>query len=69
MEQKGVELSRIELILGRTDGIEVGQANNEKKPIFLKVSGLLIRMSTDQAFNLKQDLERVLFTRWKEEER
>jgi len=62
MEQKHVKLSSVEFVLEHTDGVEVGQANNEDKPIFLKISGLLlIRMSRDQAFVIKQDLEKVLW--------
>lgn len=62
MEQKHVKLSSAEFILEHSDSIEVGQASNEDKPIFLQVYGLLIiRMSKDQAFHLKQDLEKALW--------
>jgi len=62
MEQKHVKLSSVEFVLEHTDSVEVGQANNEDKPIFLKISGLLlIRMSKDQAFHIKQDLEKALW--------
>ncbi len=64
MKQEHVKLSRAEFILEHSDGIEVGKANNEEQPIFLKVSGLLlINMSRDQAFNIKQDLEKVLWSK------
>lgn len=64
MEQKHVKLSSAEFVLEHSDAIEVGKANNEEKPIFLKVFGLLlIRMSRDQAFNLKQDLEKTLWSK------
>ena len=64
MKQEHVKLSRAELILEHSDDIEVGQANNEEAPVFLKVSGLLlIRMSEDKAFNLKQDLEKTLWSK------
>lgn len=62
MEQRRVRLSEVELVLEHTDSVEVGQVSNEDKPIFLRVSGLLlIRMSRDQTLNLKQDLEKVLW--------
>jgi len=64
MEQKHVKLSSAEFILEHSDDVKIGQANNEDEPIFLKVSGLLlIRMSRDQAFNVKQDLEKVLWSK------
>jgi len=64
MEQKHVKLSSAEFTLEHTDSVEIGQANNEDKPVFLKVSGLLlIRMSKDQAFKVKQDLEKVLWSK------
>jgi len=64
MEQKHVKLSSAEFVLEHSDIVEVGQANNENEPIFLKVFGLLIiRMSKDQAFHLKQDLEKVLWSK------
>ncbi len=64
MEQKHVKLIHAEFILEHTDGIEIGQANIEDTPIFLKVSGLLlIRMSEGQAFTVKQALEKVLWSK------